>query len=263
MKAIFTTLIGVFLLVVFLLGMRSIYQSKAIKKENSPTKANRGGDNDKGFALIELFTSEGCSSCPPADALVNGLSKEGRKNVFILGYHVDYWDRGGWKDKFSNAAWTERQQKYIARFGLESAYTPEIVVNGNDEFVGSDKGKLYRDISKYTADDEKGLIHITANAAKNNVVVNYNSPQFQDCMLYFALVQDSSSSQVKGGENEGRHLEHVNIVRNLKAVTTHEIQKEISFAIPPDFIPSGNKVIAFLQRNEDYRIIAASECPIN
>jgi hypothetical protein len=263
LQAIWIILIGVLILAFFLFGIRSAFKDKLLKKENSGYKTHPGGGSDKGFAFIELFTSEGCSSCPPADELVAQLSKEGRKNVFILGYHVDYWDQLGWKDKFSNAAWTERQQKYITRLGLGSAYTPQIILNGVDEFVGSDRERLYRDISKYSADDEHEKINISARVIKNSVEVNYQAPQLRGCMIYFALIQTIGSSQVKGGENHGKYLEHINIVSNLKSVTPGEKQNQISFPIPSDFSLAGNKIVAFLQRNNDYRILAATECAIN
>src|ERR1700743_69163 len=91
---------------------------------------------DKGIAVIELFTSEGCSSCPPADELVAKIQKENKdKPVYILAYHVDYWDRLGWKDSFSNADFTKRQNSYAKVLRLQSVYTPQIIVNGKTEFV--------------------------------------------------------------------------------------------------------------------------------
>src|SRR5882757_10188754 len=92
-----------------------------------------------GFAVVELFTSEGCSSCPSADALVAAVQKENKDQpVYILAFHVDYWDRLGWKDAFSDAAYSDRQRAYASWLRLSSIYTPQVVVNGRKEFVGSD-----------------------------------------------------------------------------------------------------------------------------
>src|ERR1700744_6104626 len=100
-------------------------------------------DAGKGFAVIELFTSEGCSSCPPADALVARVQKESNdKPVYILAFHVDYWNRLGWKDVFSSAEYSERQNQYARWLKLSSVYTPQIVVNGRTEFVGSEEANL-------------------------------------------------------------------------------------------------------------------------
>src|SRR5579872_2704486 len=102
-----------------------------------------GQQPGKGFAVVELFTSEGCSSCPPADALVARVQKEDKDApVYILAYHVDYWDRLGWKDAFSEAAYSDRQRRYASWLKLSGIYTPQIVVNGRTEFVGSQAGSL-------------------------------------------------------------------------------------------------------------------------
>src|SRR5438270_9575711 len=110
--------------------------------DDAGNKATTFSANEKGFAVIELFTSEGCSSCPAAEKLVASVAAENLTSVFILAYHVDYWNRLGWKDGFSNAAYTARQTRYAEVFNLPSAYTPQIVVNGKTEFVGSNAIKL-------------------------------------------------------------------------------------------------------------------------
>jgi hypothetical protein len=102
----------------------------------------------QGFAVVELFTSEGCSSCPPADEAVADIARQYKNNVFILAYHVDYWNYLGWKDMFSNSAYSNRQKQYASLLNVSSVYTPQIIVNGKTEFVGSDKIKLEQTISK-------------------------------------------------------------------------------------------------------------------
>ncbi len=98
---------------------------------------------NKGFAVVELFTSEGCSSCPPADELVARIQKEYKDQpVYILAFHVDYWNRLGWRDVFSNAGYSARQSEYAKYLNLPQVYTPQIVVNGKKEFVGSEEGTL-------------------------------------------------------------------------------------------------------------------------
>src|SRR5476651_2422634 len=107
-------------------------------KKTVPSKAN-----NQRFAVVELFTSEGCSSCPPADEAIAKLQKESNgKPVYILAFHVDYWNRLGWKDVFSNADYSERQNEYAKYLRLESVYTPQVVVNGKKEFVGSEESTL-------------------------------------------------------------------------------------------------------------------------
>jgi hypothetical protein len=94
-------------------------------------------------SVVELFTSEGCSSCPSADKLVAVAQKEFKENTIVLSYHVDYWDRLGWKDPFSKAAYTDRQRLYAEHLNLQSVYTPQAIVNGKTEFVGSNKTALW------------------------------------------------------------------------------------------------------------------------
>jgi hypothetical protein len=102
----------------------------------------------QGAVLIELFTSEGCSSCPPADRLLEKLAAENNDKVYVLSFHVDYWNYIGWKDPFSQARFSQRQRNYARQFSLESIYTPQMVVNGVAEFVGSDEQKLRAAIAK-------------------------------------------------------------------------------------------------------------------
>src|ERR1700761_595401 len=97
----------------------------------------------RGFALLELFTSEGCSSCPPAEELAAKIQQESAgKPVYVLAFHVDYWDHQGWKDRYSDAAYSQRQKDYSSWLGTSDIYTPQAVVNGRREFVGSDERAL-------------------------------------------------------------------------------------------------------------------------
>ncbi len=128
---------------------------------------NAATNNDKGFAVVELFTSEGCSSCPPADNAVADLLKAHQNNVYVLGYHVDYWDNLGWKDIFSNAAYTQLQRSYAKIFKLSSVYTPQIVVNGTEEFVGSDKNKLNTAVNKSLQQSSTIKLSIDAKVSDN------------------------------------------------------------------------------------------------
>src|ERR1700753_1065742 len=130
---------------------------------------------DKGFAVVELFTSEGCSSCPPADALVAKIQKESvGKPVYILAFHVDYWDRGGWKDAFSDAAYTTRQKQYARWMKSSELYTPQAIVNGTKEMVGSEESKLRSTIKadlQNTSKTELTLSDLRTN--KNKATIKY------------------------------------------------------------------------------------------
>lgn len=139
--------------------------------------ANKKTGKDKpvssGFAVVELFTSEGCSSCPPADEAVADIQKEYPDNVYVLGFHVDYWDYLGWKDEFSKAAFTKRQQDYASHFSLSSIYTPQVIVNGEKEFVGSNYNKLKTAVETAITRLPEATINLKTTAEKNTIIVNY------------------------------------------------------------------------------------------
>ncbi len=98
---------------------------------------------NKGFAVVELFTSEGCSSCPKGDAVVARLRDDYKGSVYVLGFHVDYWNRLGWQDVYSSKEYSKRQGEYASALKLPSVYTPQAIVNGKHELVGSERGELY------------------------------------------------------------------------------------------------------------------------
>ena len=222
--------------------------------------------NGSGFAVIELFTSEGCSSCPPADKALAQAAGEYPAQVYTLEFHVDYWNRLGWKDEYSAAGYTQRQQQYAQAFKLESIYTPEAVVNGKKEFVGSDQDKLNTSIKEElsaTTNIPLGL-DVSVPAGKK-VAVKYNIKETGAATtLQIALVQLQASSQVLRGENEGRHLQHINVVRDFRSVSIHSGDPASGSAelnIPDGLSAKDLKVIAFLQ-NGSGQITAAGTAGI-
>jgi len=226
-----------------------------------------------GFAVVELFTSEGCSSCPPADAALARAARDYKEHVYVMGFHVDYWDRLGWKDPYSNAAYTQRQQEYAALFQLNSIYTPEVVVNGKKEFVGGDETKWRATIDeelKNSAAVAGISLGVSVGAADGKqlavscTVTNTSASRPKGgSNLKFVLVQLQALSQVKRGENEGRKLEHINVVRDLRSVTPDE--KGVAHAdlkIPEGLTGKDCKVIVFLQDKSKGTILAAAETAI-
>src|SRR5579859_6935835 len=112
------------------------------RSDAGSNRPNAGSAYATGFAVLELFTSEGCSSCPPADELASRVASQYRWNVYVLSFHVDYWDQLGWKDIYSNAEYTQRQRDYAQTFYLNSIYTPQAIINGKSQMVGSNEEKL-------------------------------------------------------------------------------------------------------------------------
>jgi hypothetical protein len=218
-------------------------------------------NDDKGFAVVELFTSEGCSSCPPADNAVAALLKEHKGNVYVLGYHVDYWDQLGWKDIFSSHAYTQRQGEYAKAFKLSSIYTPQIVVNGTEQFVGSDKNKLNAAVNKDLQQSSDVKLNVDAKASGNQTVnVSFNT-NASDANVHIALIQLNAENKIQRGENTGATLHHVNVVRDTKT-TTAVANGNIALTIPAGLSAKNCCVIAFTQDMNDNKITSATQVSI-
>jgi len=176
------------------------------------------------FALVELFTSEGCSSCPPADRLLARLAAEARDSgepVFTLSFHVDYWNYLGWADPYSDPAFSARQRAYSQALG-ETVYTPQMIVNGRRAFVGSDAARVRRDLAE--ALRQPALITLAAGVspvtAEGVLLVSYAAPDLpEDAVVHLAVVERGLSQNVTRGENTGRTLDHENVVRVFETLT--------------------------------------------
>ena len=170
--------------------------------------------------VIELFTSEGCSSCPPADALLSRLLKEqpvAGVQIIPLGMHVTYWDRLGWKDPASLKSATDRQQAYGAVWGDDRVYTPQAVVDGREELVGSDEGGVTRAITRAGREPHARLAFtatLEGDAAVTTLAVSDLPPQVKEPLdALFFVTEDGITTVVKRGENGGRRLHHDAVVR--------------------------------------------------
>lgn len=216
---------------------------------------------DKGFAVVELFTSEGCSSCPAADGVIAKLEKEMvNKPVYILAYHVDYWNRLGWKDVFSSADYSRRQNTYAGWLNLNSVYTPQVIVNGRTEFVGSQEETLRNSINQSLKHAVQTELTITGMKVKaNSVLLTYKTgmPE-RGSRLLLALIQKTATTVVKAGENSGRTLSHVQIVSNLQDISLTAASGEASLKLPANFFSANFEVIAFVQNTQTGEINAAT-----
>lgn len=164
--------------------------------------------------VVELFTSQGCSSCPPANAFLNSMSKE-RADVLPLAFHVTYWDRLGWKDPFSLEAATERQDRYGHRFG-DGSYTPEMVINGSIGLVGSDRGEVDTAISRA---QQSQLSEPDVNVGKDGdrVAIKIGSGSGSGKVLLIGFDRQHTT-KIGRGENGGRTLVESNVVRSIRPV---------------------------------------------
>lgn len=214
-----------------------------------------------GVAVVELYTSESCSSCPPADAILARLLNTYKENVYVLGFHVDYWNYTGWKDNFSNAAYSARQQQYKNEFQLNSVYTPQVVVNGAVQFVGSNEAKLRSSIEQNLKQPAASTIDLTAHSDGKNINVAYKT-NATAAELNIALVQLHAETKVQRGENAGKFLQHVNVVRDFKTVDLKNSQGSVHFILPKDLQANDCGVIAFLQDADSLKINGAAQTRI-
>jgi hypothetical protein len=200
--------------------------------------------------LIELFTSEGCSSCPPADRLLAELDSR----AIVLGEHVDYWDHQGWRDPFSSHANTLRQESYARHFGIEGPYTPQMVVDGVTQFNGAESQRALEEISRANS-KEKATIRLARVAAGVEVTVE-SLPKTADVM--FASVQEGGASQVTAGENKGRNLQHVAILRSLRKIGTAKKGSGFHRVIELPADAASNRVVVFVQDSDLGRVYGAA-----
>ncbi len=165
--------------------------------------------------IVELFTSEGCSSCPPADAVLERL--EAGREAIVLGEHVTYWDHEGWKDRFSAETFTQRQEEYVRRFRIDSAYTPQMVVNGEAEFVGSDEKRARQEILK-AAREPKAKVDLAPAGGGVAIKVSGLPAAAKGADVILAVTETRLDTDVRGGENGGHKLRHAGVVRSLSTV---------------------------------------------
>jgi hypothetical protein len=230
--------------------------------------------------LVELFTSEGCSSCPPADELLARLDASqpvAGAEVIALSEHVDYWNRLGWADPFSSAEASARQNLYASRFGRDDVYTPQMVVDGREEFVGSSNARARQAISA-AARSAKGIV--TVSLASNRradaggeipIAVRIESlPEVSagdTAEVLLAITESNLRSQVLRGENSGRRLSHAAVVRRLSVIGSVDSQKREFSAETNARVESGwkrenLKAVVFVQERESRRVLGAASIQV-
>ncbi|HXC16400.1 MAG TPA: DUF1223 domain-containing protein [Holophagaceae bacterium] len=216
-----------------------------------------GGQTQPRPVIVELFTSEGCSSCPPADEMLRRLEAQPvpAAQMIALGFHVDYWDNLGWRDRFSDAAFTARQRAYARAFHQSSVYTPEMVVDGRTGFAGSAQGAAVdaiRDAARRPSAPillriEEGTlkIHLPDLAALHGTV------------LWLVITQNSLTSDVLRGENGGRRLHHDAVARRLQKVGPAE-DASVPLAIPAAWEKDQLHAVVFAQDPASLAILGAA-----
>ena len=221
--------------------------------------------------LVELFTSEGCSSCPPADAL---LSRLGRTQpvrgaaIILLEEHVDYWDRLGWKDPFSSEAATTRQNEYGEAFGRSQVYTPQMIVDGRTEFVGSSDTDALRAI-RTASQMPKPAVQLSWE--KDDTLAIHIEPmnitgKRDGQQIFLVVAEDMLHSDVKRGENAGRALEHDGVVRQLLPLGKIDaapagFSSSVAVHSAREWSRANLRAVVFVQEPHSRHVLAAAAIP--
>jgi len=217
--------------------------STAVNKNTPPIQ-------NEGVAVLELFTSQGCSSCPPADELLGQYAGRNSKQVIALAFHVDYWNRLGWKDSFSNALYSQRQRDYAGFLGSESVYTPQLIINGHKEFVGSNATAIAAAVANELS--KKPLVQLQVFDIKNEAgVISFKykaTGETANTLIEAVLVQKMAVTHIKAGENNGVNLTNYNAVRDFIKKDAGSGDNNITLHLPVG-IRANNFNIVIMARN--------------
>ena len=222
--------------------------------------------------LVELFTSEGCSSCPPADAFLQKLDKQpfAGLTVIVLSEHVDYWNHIGWADPYSAHAYSERQSAYGRRFHLESVYTPQMIVDGSSEFVGTSTHDAQQTFAR-ARDSQKidvrlSNLRIDGGRLRGHIATGALPAQGHKVDVVLVVTLDHAESQVAHGENAGRRLTHVAVAKSWQRVgevaSGASFSRDIELPVEPGIDPANLRVVAFLQAPGPGRVWGAAEAKV-
>jgi hypothetical protein len=224
---------------------------------------------------VELFTSEGCSSCPPADQLLMELDQAhwlANAEVIVLSEHVDYWNRLGWVDPFSSSQFSDRQKGYAACFAQAGIYTPQMVVDGHEELVGSDRTHALRAIADAARQPKANVVLAIAprtqavTGGQIGLTVRVEGlpglPPHGPSDVFLAITESRLHSQILRGENSGRGLDHTAVVRSLTALGGAEGNKVFSAApvvsIEPSWKRANLKAVVFVQELRSGRVLGVA-----
>lgn len=226
--------------------------------------------------VVELFTSEGCSSCPPADALLKEISEKQPvpgAQVVALEEHVDYWNHLGWRDPYSTPEFSQRQSDYAHVFGTDGVYTPQMIVDGQSEIVGS-RGAAAREAIQKAASRPKVEISLVegANSSSDKLAISVqirNSAGISvhgETELWVAVTEKGLQTEVKAGENSGETLKHAAVVRSLRKIENLRdlsgYNRQVQIAINPGWKKENLAVVAFLAEKSSRKIIGAAAAPL-
>ncbi|MBV9612522.1 MAG: DUF1223 domain-containing protein [Acidobacteriaceae bacterium] len=227
----------------------------------------QAAESEKTPVLLELFTSLGCSSCPPADKLLAEIDRQqpiAGARLIVLSEHVDYWNTPQWSDPFASATYTERQQAYDSRLGVE-AYTPQLVIDGSSALVGGNWAKT-ADAIQHMLHGARIAVHVTATRQERKAQIDIAagpSVMANKARVFLALAHNQVESHVGGGENAGRDLSEVAVAYSIKQLGKMDgganFSKSVSIDLPAKSEAGDLRVIAFVRRSDTLQVIGADQ----
>jgi len=244
--------------ILFLFGIGNI-----LAQTNQQNSA--GAEYFQPSALIELFSSEGCSSCPLADEFMERLvlyADTNKAPMYILDYHVHVWNKSGWIDPFSDSNYTNRQKLYIEKKGLPAMYTPQVFVNGVKDFPGGAKKDITKFIGEQMQVPSRNFMRIGAAPVENedSLIISYKIWGKTDSLiLNIAIAQILVNSQVTAGENAGKVLHHQNVVRKFKTIPLTATSGYVKISAGKYWDFTNFRVIAFIQNESSFEIKASDQ----
>ncbi|WP_372605044.1 DUF1223 domain-containing protein [Actibacterium sp.] len=203
--------------------------------------------------VVELFTSQGCASCPPADGLLNELA--GREDVIALSLHVDYWDYIGWKDAFADPAYTKRQKGYARAVGSRSVYTPQMVVGGAEHVIGFRPMEVAELIQRHKSRPAPVTLSLTRSGEHVIVAAQALRPLKGEVVLQLVSYMPNQIVEITRGENAGRRIQYSNIVNGWTPVARWDGAAPLNLSFE---MPSDSPVVAILQESGFGPILAAA-----
>lgn len=247
------------------LMIQLVFAAMLLAAPVTPSQAD--GPGGRVPILLELFTSEGCSSCPPADRLLEDLDRTQPvvgAELIVLSEHVDYWNHLGWADPYSSPLFAARHQQYASRLGTQDIYTPELVVDGARSVVGSN-WPVAESAIKESLRHPKSPLNLKADrhGSKAHIRLEASDSSDKTVVIYLVLAHDHARSRVARGENAGRELSHVAVAYSVRELgesdSDSNFVREVFIPLPNDSTAGDTRVIAFVQRRDTGQILGAAE----
>lgn len=215
----------------------------------------------KPVVVLELFTSQGCSSCPPADRALQELTEKAARAgqaVYGLSFHVDYWNRLGWQDPFSSKQFTDRQRQYDRALNTQT-YTPQLVVNGRQDIIGGQRSRIEQAIQTIHQQPASAFLGVDGSLTRSGrqVTVNYELSAKGPYRVNVALVQREARTPVRNGENGGRTLVNTNIVRQFKTAEPTGTSGKVDLVQPDGLLADQTAVLVYVQRMDNGQVVGA------